>query len=158
MHVHHAHAQPPGPLPRRPLPYHRPTKDVLLFRPQEQATRDRLLPRWNPPRLYQMANHRCVGRVVRFPQPFRVRACLLACTGAFLHHPRNRRFSPPTFFGSRDFFPVIITFLRQLPFIGQFLNLPFIRPVRHLSVASYLAYVTLTLTRATVTRLSSWIV
>ncbi|KAF8473024.1 Got1-domain-containing protein [Russula ochroleuca] len=28
-----------------------------------------------------------------------------------------------------DFFPVIITFLRQLPFIGQFLNLPFIRPV-----------------------------
>jgi len=28
-----------------------------------------------------------------------------------------------------DFFPVIITFLRQLPFIGQFLNLPFIRPL-----------------------------
>ena len=35
--------------------------------------------------------------------------------------------SHPYFF--RDFFPVIITFLRQLPFIGQFLNLPFIRPV-----------------------------
>ena len=29
-----------------------------------------------------------------------------------------------------DFFPVIITFLRQLPFIGQFLNLPYVRPVR----------------------------
>ncbi|KAI0301084.1 putative GOT1-membrane protein required for ER to Golgi transport [Multifurca ochricompacta] len=28
-----------------------------------------------------------------------------------------------------DFFPVILTFLRQLPFIGQFLNMPFIRPV-----------------------------
>jgi len=28
-----------------------------------------------------------------------------------------------------DFFPVIVTFLRQLPFIGQFLNLPFIRPL-----------------------------
>ncbi|KAI0279361.1 putative GOT1-membrane protein required for ER to Golgi transport [Russula aff. rugulosa BPL654] len=28
-----------------------------------------------------------------------------------------------------DFFPVILTFLRQLPFIGQFLNLPFIRPL-----------------------------
>ncbi|KAH9983603.1 putative GOT1-membrane protein required for ER to Golgi transport [Russula compacta] len=27
-----------------------------------------------------------------------------------------------------DFFPVILTFLRQLPFIGQFLNLPYIRP------------------------------
>ncbi|KAI9457884.1 Got1-domain-containing protein [Russula earlei] len=28
-----------------------------------------------------------------------------------------------------DFFPVILTFLRQLPFIGQLLNLPFIRPL-----------------------------
>ncbi|KAI0302081.1 vesicle transport protein [Russula brevipes] len=28
-----------------------------------------------------------------------------------------------------DFFPVILTFLRQLPFIGQFLNFPFIRPL-----------------------------
>ncbi|KAI0062856.1 Got1-domain-containing protein [Artomyces pyxidatus] len=26
-----------------------------------------------------------------------------------------------------DFFPVILTFLRQLPFVGQFLNLPYIR-------------------------------
>jgi len=28
-----------------------------------------------------------------------------------------------------DFFPVILTFLRQLPFIGQFLSLPYIRPL-----------------------------
>jgi len=28
-----------------------------------------------------------------------------------------------------DFFPVIITFLRQVPFIGQFLNLPYVRPL-----------------------------
>jgi len=75
----------------------------------------------------------------------------------FLHHPQIAT-SYPDSFGSRDFFPVIVTFLRQLPFIGQFLNLPFIRPVRHLPVTSYLAYMTLTLTRATVTRLSSWIV
>ncbi|KAH8996409.1 Got1-domain-containing protein [Lactarius hatsudake] len=27
-----------------------------------------------------------------------------------------------------DFFPVILTFLRQLPFIGQFLNLSYVRP------------------------------
>jgi len=74
----------------------------------------------------------------------------------FLHHPQIAT-SYPDSFGSRDFFPVIITFLRQLPFIGQFLNLPFIRPVRHLTLTSYLAYMTLTLTRATVTRLSSWI-
>jgi hypothetical protein len=26
-----------------------------------------------------------------------------------------------------DFFPVILTFLRQLPFIGHFLNLPYVR-------------------------------
>jgi len=29
-----------------------------------------------------------------------------------------------------DFFPVILTFLRQLPFIGTFLTLPYIRDVR----------------------------
>jgi hypothetical protein len=28
-----------------------------------------------------------------------------------------------------DFFPVILTFLRQLPFIGQFLNMPYVRPL-----------------------------
>lgn len=30
----------------------------------------------------------------------------------------------------RDFFPVILTFLRQLPFIGNLLQLPVIRDVR----------------------------
>ena len=29
-----------------------------------------------------------------------------------------------------DFFPVILTFLRQLPFIGTFLTLPYVRDVR----------------------------
>ncbi|TFY77568.1 hypothetical protein EWM64_g6448 [Hericium alpestre] len=28
-----------------------------------------------------------------------------------------------------DFFPVILTFLRQLPFVGQLLNLPYIRNI-----------------------------
>lgn len=28
-----------------------------------------------------------------------------------------------------DFFPVILNFLRQMPFIGNVLNLPYIRPV-----------------------------
>ena len=78
-------------------------------------------------------------------------------TQGFLHHFQIAAPHPDSF-GCRDFFPVIITFLRQLPFIGQFLNLPFIRPVRHLPITSYLAYMTLTLTRATLTRLSSWIV
>lgn len=109
------------PLPRRPLPHHRPAKDVLLFHAQEQAARDNLLPRWDTPRLLQMASYRCVGRDVRFPQSFRVRVlppCVKRCC---LMHTHTH---------IRDFFPVILTFLRQLPFIGQFLNLPYIRPVR----------------------------
>ncbi len=39
------------PLLRWPLPHHRPAKDLLLFRAQEQAARDSLLPRRHPPRL-----------------------------------------------------------------------------------------------------------
>jgi hypothetical protein len=35
-----------------------------------------------------------------------------------------------TFLSYSDFFPVIITFLRQLPFIGTALSLPYIREVR----------------------------
>jgi Got1/Sft2-like family len=49
---------------------------------------------------------------------------------------------PFSFF--RDFFPVILTFLRQLPFIGQFLNLPYIRPVRPSTLALYPNHLTLT--------------
>ena len=30
-----------------------------------------------------------------------------------------------------DFFPVVLTFLRQLPFVGTLLSLPYIRPVRN---------------------------
>lgn len=33
-----------------------------------------------------------------------------------------------------DFFPVILTFLRQLPFIGNFLSLPYIRGVSYLVI------------------------
>jgi len=51
---------------------------------------------------------------------------------------------PFFFFSSRDFFPVILTFLRQLPFIGQFLNLPYIRPVRTSTTALYPNHLTLT--------------
>jgi len=34
------------PFPRQPLPYNRPTKDVLLFRAQEEATQSLLFPWW----------------------------------------------------------------------------------------------------------------
>jgi hypothetical protein len=77
----HHHSPRADSLPRRPLPHHRSTKDILLFRAQEQAARDGLLPRRDTPRLPQMASYRCVGRDVRFPQSLRVRrrvACLHA--------------------------------------------------------------------------------
>jgi len=108
----------------RPLPYHRPAKDVLLFFPQEQAARHRLLPRRYSPRLSQVANDRRVGRDVRFSKSFRVRDNVDGIT----IHTSILTCSP---FRFRDFFPVILTFLRQLPFVGQLLNLPYIRPVRH---------------------------
>jgi hypothetical protein len=38
----------------------------------------------------------------------------------------------------RDFFPVIITFLRQLPFIGHFLTLPYISTVSRQLLITYL--------------------
>ena len=38
----------------------------------------------------------------------------------------------PLFYNS-DFFPVVITFLRQLPFIGTFLSLPYISGVSTIS-------------------------
>ncbi len=57
----------------------------------------------------------------------------------------------------RDFFPVILTFLRQLPFVGQFLNLPYIRHVCPPSFTFCPNHLTLTRATATCPR-SSWIV
>ena len=51
----------------------------------------------------------------------------------------------PLLFG--DFFSDILTFLRQLPFTGQFLNLSFIRPVCH-HPAIYSIHLSLTRTTA----------
>jgi hypothetical protein len=71
-------------------------KDVLLFRVEEQATWDRLLPRRYPPRLSQMASHRRVGGDVRFSQSFwgayaffclHLRLALLICSVAPIRVP-----------------------------------------------------------------------
>ncbi|KAH9971098.1 hypothetical protein BGW80DRAFT_508807 [Lactifluus volemus] len=69
----------PDPIPRRPIPHHRPTKDILLFRAEEQATWDRLLPRTHPPRLSQVVSHRPAGGDVRVSQYFCVRMRLTGC-------------------------------------------------------------------------------
>jgi hypothetical protein len=76
------------PLPRRPLPHHRPAKDVLLLRAEEQTRRDGLFPRRNHPRFPQMADHRCIGRDVRLSQFVRVRCLLITITLA-LPCPRH---------------------------------------------------------------------
>jgi hypothetical protein len=76
------------PLSRRSLPHHRPTKDVLLFRAEEQAAWDRLFPRRHPPRLSQVASHRRVGGDVRVSQSFWVRMRL------FFWHPAPLLTSP----------------------------------------------------------------
>ena len=49
---------------------------------------------------------------------------LFGCAYSFSCHGKPRRE-----FSFSDFFPVVITFLRQLPFIGTLLSLPYIRGV-----------------------------
>jgi hypothetical protein len=56
-----------------------------------------------------------------FPEPLRVRLSALRFSPALPDSDAIRL--------NRDFFPVIITFLRQLPFIGHFLTLPYISTV-----------------------------
>ncbi|TFY65888.1 hypothetical protein EVG20_g5201 [Dentipellis fragilis] len=51
-------------------------------------------------------------------------------TGDPMHNDANLQYA------CSDFFPVILTFLRQLPFVGHFLNLPYVRDVRPLSPPS----------------------
>lgn len=57
---------------------------------------------------------------------------------------------PPRLAARSDFFPVVITFLRQLPFIGTFLSLPYIAGVSPLCprasfiLSAHLAFLPLT--------------
>lgn len=73
------------------------------------------------PRLHQIPLHRHVGRDVRFPQSVRVRSPLPSVRTC------PSLISPPN---NSDFFPVVISFLRQVPGIGAILSLPVVRQVR----------------------------
>ncbi|KAF5351660.1 hypothetical protein D9756_007433 [Leucocoprinus leucothites] len=77
---------------------YRATEDFLLFREKAKDTRDNMLLGRYPPRISQMAVY----------------------WDDFLN-------TPYVVVLHSDFFPVVITFLRQLPFIGTFLSLPYIR-------------------------------
>lgn len=124
-----------GPLPLRNHPYHWPAQDVLLLRSQKQTAWNDLLPWWCSARFPQVAIYWCHCRDYWVFESLRVRFILLSCCIQTLLTA-----ACGCFMLCRDFFPVILTFLRQLPFIGSLLSLPYIRTVRthfpHFGVAA----------------------
>ena len=106
-------------VPLRPNSHHWSSEDLLLLREEAKDTRNGLLHWWHPSRVLQVAVHRGHCRDNRILEFIRVRCAFLTAAHTSLDHVH------------RDFFPVILTFLRQLPFIGSILQLPYIRDVRY---------------------------
>lgn len=107
----------PDSLRLRPHPYYRPQEDILLLRAQTKAPRYGMLSGWHRARLHQVAICRHDRGDLWLPEPLWVRASW------------NLESVCPNRVACSDFFPVIVTFLRQLPFIGTALSLPYIRDV-----------------------------
>ena len=96
---------------------HRTNKDVLLLRSETENAWDGMLYRRNIARVLEVAVHWGNCRDIWVFEFVWVRIVLFftrIATSSVFH---------------RDFFPVILTFLRQLPFIGNLLSLPYIRDV-----------------------------
>jgi hypothetical protein len=91
-------------------------KNLLFLRAQAEDTRHYMLSGRHFARLLQMAIHWDDSGDIRIPKSFWVRGDGILYSNNCSH-------------ASSDFFPVIITFLRQLPFIGTALSLPYIRVV-----------------------------
>ena len=68
--------------------------------------------------ILQMAVHWVLGGDIRVPELVWVRPG---------HDGLHRGLVSDSLYS--DFFPVILTFLRQLPFVGTFLTLPYVRDV-----------------------------
>ena len=68
---------PAGPLPVGHYPHHRTTEDVLLLRPETEASRDPLFHWRHPARVLQVAFHRSHCRDLWVLEPLWVR--LLPC-------------------------------------------------------------------------------
>ena len=99
--------------------HHRHTKDVLLLRPETENPRDIVFPWRHPARILEMAVHWVRRGDIWVLELVRVcRECSVLIFGTLTDLPYS------------DFFPVILTFLRQLPFVGTILTLPYIRDVR----------------------------
>lgn len=94
-----------------------PSKDILLLRAKAEASGNSMLHWRYSARVHEVCIHWNDRRDIRLLKLVWVR-------GVFPDEEINltARFS--------DFFPVVVTFLRQLPFIGNLLSLPYIRPVR----------------------------
>ena len=106
---------------------HRTSQDILLFREKTKDSRDPMLFRRCSPRLSQVAVHWDDGRDLWIFESLWVRFSV--------SHFLRQRHGFFFFCGYSDFFPVVITFLRQLPFIGTILSLPYIHVVSPLSLS-----------------------
>ena len=96
---------------------HRSPENVLLLRAETKDPGDYMLPGWDHFGLPEVAIRWNDCGDVWFPESLRVRRLLFITP---MVNDSNER---------SDFFPVILTFLRQLPFIGTFLTLPYVRDV-----------------------------
>jgi hypothetical protein len=104
-------------VPVRLDPHHRTAENILLLRQKAEVTGHSMLYWWHLVGIPQVAFCRSDSGDVRLPES------LWVCGGTvFAYHTTNRHLFS-------DFFPVILTFLRQLPFIGSLLQLPYIRDV-----------------------------
>ena len=108
-------------VPVRSDTYHRHAKDVLLLRSETEDPRDVVFPRRHLSRILKMAVHWVRRGDIRVLELVRVRDGPVGLL-YLLDSSRTPLCS--------DFFPVILTFLRQLPFVGTFLTLPYVRDVR----------------------------
>jgi hypothetical protein len=99
--------------------------EILLPSPQDPGYH--LLPRRNRSRDHRLALHRHHRRSVRLRQSLRVTISLLHLTQ--FKYDLGLEDDLICFFCS-DFFPVALAFMRRLPIIGTFLNIPFVRDVR----------------------------
>ena len=109
------------PVPVRSDTHHRHAKDFLLFRSETEDPRDVVFPWRHLSHILKMAVHWVRRGDIRVLELVWVR------DGPVVLLYLLKLIADSLF---RDFFPVILTFLRQLPFVGTFLTLPYIRDVR----------------------------
>lgn len=105
--------------------HHWTPENVLLFCSQAKVARNDVLPRWYPTCLSQIPVH----------WNDRGDLWILESLWVRMSAWQGLRVSL-TYLWFSDFFPVVLTFLRQLPVVGTFLSLPYIRPVSDTGHAS----------------------